>query len=64
MKNSEKILPGKFIYSGVALLIIGFTVLYFVNRKADNWAAFLGPVFLIASWLTIGIGLWQLDEKR
>ena len=42
---------------GVALLIIGFVVLTFVDARAENWAGIVSPLLIVGAYIIIGVSI-------
>lgn len=45
------------VTAGIALVLLGFLVLYFANAEADNLPAFAAPPLIISGYIIIGIGI-------
>ncbi len=52
----------RLLQTGGGLLVAGFIILFFVNRKATNIAGFISPLLLVSGWIFIALGLWKKDE--
>ena len=48
---------------GIALLVVGFLLLYLVDPRAENIFGILAPVFIISAYISIFFALLIEDRK-
>jgi len=54
----------KVIAAGIALLVVGFTVLSFADPSGENLPSHVSPFLLVAGYVTIGIGIILPDKSQ
>ena len=50
-----------FLFGGIGLLLLAFTVLTRTDSAGANWAGTLSPFLFVLSWISIGYALWEED---
>lgn len=54
----------KVIGAGIAVLVLGYTVLCFTDPKGQNWASTLSPFLILGGYAVIGAGILTPDPEE
>ena len=54
----------KIVGAGVALLVVGYTVLCFTDPRGQNWASVFSPFLILGGYATIGAGILVADPEE